>query len=143
MLLSCSATAWHRRASGPWHVTQKALQAEVSMIAKPTITQRPGCAINGLSQNRCGSKSLLLDAGVLCPNRKNRLGSVQELLPRLPAAPPCLVLGPHSYNVKCIYPYTRRVCIGSRQPTGEVAPSRLHRLATAEVDRLAENTNSD
>ena len=69
--------------------------------------------------------------------------SSRGLLPRLPAAPPCLVLGPHSYNVKCIYPYTRRVCIGSRQPTGEVAPSRLHRLATAEVDRLAENTNSD
>ena len=29
------------------------------------------------------------------------------MITHLPAAPPCLVLGPNSYNVKCVYPFTR------------------------------------
>ena len=29
------------------------------------------------------------------------------MITHLPAAPPCLVLGPNSYIVKCVYPFTR------------------------------------
>ena len=33
--------------------------------------------------------------------------SSRELLFRIPAAPPCLVLGLSSYTVTCVYPFTR------------------------------------